>query len=248
MTISSALFCEGCGAELEPATRFCGRCGQAVPSWGLERFRFAGVLGRGGTATVYLAFDAVLGHDVAVKVLHEPGEERRLGQAVGVSDPHLVQVLDHGRDGQQSFVVLEHVEGSSLRQLLGHEVRLRPEQVVGVVSGALLGLAALHRAGLVHGDVTPGNIVVDQSGTSRLTDLDTGGPSGLTPAYASPEAALGETLDARSDLYAMGSVLYECLSGQPPFGRQPDEVVLHRQVHGVAAPVAGLPAGLAGDP
>ena len=114
-----------------------------------------------------------------------------------------------------------------------------------MLSGALAGLVYVHEAGILHGDVTPGNILVDPAGTSKLTDFGSAiGPSGrglgVTPAYASPEAAQGLPLDERSDVYSMGVVLYECLAGYQPFTGSSDEVVLHRHLTVEPAPIEGL--------
>lgn len=280
-------FCEGCGSKVEIGARFCGACGQEVPEplgpqggpesldaferpfgppdaasssgWGLERFRFSGVLGRGGSGTVYLVYDAVLGRDVALKILDPDlaGSSsflRRYWAEVETMSrlhhPHVVEILDHGEEHGRAWLVTEYVEGASLRQVLERSDTLTAPQALGLLAGALDGLAFVHGSGVIHGDITPGNILVDRLGVSKLADFGeslgpTGRGAGMTPAYASPEAAKGLALDARSDLYSLGVVLYECLAGHPPFNGQVPEVVLHRQVTSPPPPVPGLPAPLA---
>ncbi len=260
-------FCEACGAPLAPTGRFCGQCGEprAEPieagqdleparSWGLERFSFAGILGRGGSGTVYLAHDALSERDVAVKLIDparadSPGYLQRFLAEVqaleSVSHPNVVRVVGHGRDGGSAWVATEYVPGATLRQLIDHHGPLEVPQALGVLSGALAGLAHTHAAGVLHGDLTPSNVLVDRRGNSLLADFgESIGPSGrgrgVTAAYASPEAAQGLPMDGRSDLYSMGAVLYECLAGRPPFPTGPPEVVLHRQVTETPATVPGV--------
>ena len=223
-------------------------------AWGLERFTFSGVLGEGGSGTVYLAHDAVTGTDVAVKLLDaqlsdSPGYLERFFAEVqtlkALSHDNVVRIVDHGRNGTQAWLATEYVPGGSLRQLLEHDGRLSAAQALGVLSGALAGLVYVHEAGVLHGDITPGNILVDPAGTSKLTDFGSAiGPSGrgfgVTAAYASPEAAQGLPLDERSDVYSMGVVLYECLAGHLPFSGASEEVVLHRHLTVEPPPIEGL--------
>ena len=193
---------------------------------------------------MYLAHDALGQRDVAVKLIDpvragSPGYLERFSAEVqaleSISHPNVVRVVGHGRDGDSAWVATEYVPGATLRQLIDHHGPLRVPQALGVLSGALRGLACAHSRGILHGDLTPSNVLVDRSGTSLLTDFgESIGPSGrgrgVTAAYASPEAARGQPLDERSDLYSMGAVLYECLAGRPPFPPGPAEVVLHRHV------------------
>lgn len=242
----------------------------AAPGWGLERFHVQGVLGRGGSGTVYLAYDAVLDRDVALKVLSSDLSrspaflERFWAEAQTLSrleHPNVVALFDYGQDGDQAWLATEYVPGASLRQLIDHAGSLTAPQALGVLAGALRGLGCVHETGLVHGDLTTGNILVDREGVSKLADFgESIGPAGrgmgVTPTYASPEAAAGAPLDARSDLYSLAVVLYECLAGHPPFGGAPAEVVLHQHATAAPPPILGLPAplgdlvaaGLAKDP
>jgi photosystem II stability/assembly factor-like uncharacterized protein len=197
------------------------------------------VLGTGSFATVYRGTDS---HDdswVAVKVFD------RCDEAVGVllqveskamravEDPHCVRVLDVVA-GPPPGLVTEYVDGATLRAVLERAGRLTGRQALDVVRGAVLGLGAVHRAGLLHGDVKPANILVDRAGASKLIDFGLARPvdgsagaqlSG-SPAYMSPEQAGGGMVDERSDIYALAAVLFEFLTGQHPFpGSDPGEVM-----------------------
>ncbi len=227
---------------------------QAGGTWGLERFTLSGRLGQGASGTVYLAHDAVSSTDVALKLLdpalaESPGYLRRFFAEVEslrhLSHENVARIVDFGRDGSRAWLGPEYVPGASLRQLLDRFQPLAPAQALGVLAGALAGLAHVHEAGIVHGDITTNNLLVDPNGKSKLTDFGSAvGPSGrgvgVTPAYASPEAAQGLPMDARSDLYSMGVVLYECLAGRRPFSGSSDEVVLHRHVTADVPPIEGL--------
>lgn len=186
-------------------------------------YRLEGVLGEGSTGRVYRARAVDGGYRVAVKRL-----TRRRGDAVvhshllaevaalgGIAHPNVVRLLDRGEDAQGPWLVTELVEGASLRQLLGITGALTLLEAVQVLQGALAGLGALHAHALVHGDVKPENIVVDaSSGRSKL--IDVGVPGMGSPGYQAPEVLDGRCPDARSDIYAMGVVLFETLCGQPP--------------------------------
>ena len=139
------------------------------------------------------------------------------------------------------------MEGASLRAVEQNAGRLTPEQSLGIMAGALEGLGLVHAHGLVHGDLKPENIVVDRTGTSKLIDfgqvVSTGSTTlGGTPSYMSPEAARGQALDARSDLYSMGVVLYEALAGNRPFVAANDLAVLRLQAEADPSPIEGLGA------
>ena len=202
------------------------------------RYTVMSVLGRGGYATVYLAHDETTATRVALKVLRAD----RLGQvalkrmareadtARHFEHSRLVKVIDHGRFGDNAYLAMEVVEGQTLRERLQRGA-LSTEEAVRVCIDVLDGLSALHRMGVVHRDVKPSNILLDAAGRAKLGDFGlvtrwADDQSRATQShaivgtleYVSPEQALGEDLDGRSDLYALGVVLFEVLSGSPLHG------------------------------
>jgi eukaryotic-like serine/threonine-protein kinase len=201
------------------------------------RYCLLGEVGRGGMATVYRARDEVLDRDVAVKVPIEAlaadrafrERFRREAQAAAaLSHPNVVAVHDWGESADGAFLVLQYVDGPSLRAVLQRYGQLSPRYALAVLGPAAAGLAAAHEAGLIHRDVKPENLLLGRDGTVRVTDFGlaraaasattTFGPGVLvgSPHYLSPEAVRLERLDARCDVYALGVVLYECLTGLPP--------------------------------
>ena len=206
------------------------------------RYQLGSVLGVGGMARVYLAEDRVLQRQVAVKVLSPPYDQdplfverfrREARTAAGLSHPNIVAVFDSGSDGEQHYLVMEYVAGQSLAELLAHQGRLAPRRAGELASQVCAALAAAHTQGVVHRDVKPGNVLVAGDGLVKVTDFGiakaatshtlTGSGMVLgTAAYLSPEQARGGPVDARSDLYGLGCVLYELLTGTPPFGSGAD--------------------------
>lgn len=240
---------------------------ETVPS--ITGYEVGRKLGSGATGTVYLGRQISTGREVAVKALAPellavPGFKERFRAEAKVmtrfDDAHLVDIFDYTEQPGGAFLVMQYVRGVQLRVLIDRGVRFTPEQSLGILSGALSGLAAAHRLGIVHGDLKPENVLVDESGESKLLDFGQSGPtgsrpSGGTPAYASPEAVLGRPTDERSDVYAAGLILYELLAGRPAFRGTATEVArshAHEQapdLQGVPGPVADLVArSLSKDP
>jgi eukaryotic-like serine/threonine-protein kinase len=189
-------------------------------------------------ATVHRARDEVLDRDVAVKLLHahlatDPAFldrfRREARAAAALSHPNVVAVHDWGETDEGPFLVLQLIDGPSLRGVLRHRRRLHAEEAVSVLGPAAAGLGAAHAAGLVHRDVKPENLLLGLDGTVRVTDFglaraaasatSTFGTDVLvgSPHYLSPEAVRGEPLDPTADVYALGVVLFEVLTGRPPF-------------------------------
>jgi tRNA A-37 threonylcarbamoyl transferase component Bud32 len=196
----------------------------------------------GGMASVYLADDRVLQRQVAVKVLRPPDAQdpsfverfrREARAAARLSHPNIVTVFDSGSDGELHYLVMEYLPGESLAELLARQGRLAPRRAAELAMQVCAALAAAHAQGLVHRDVKPANVLLGGDGRVQVTDFgiakataaDTLTGSGVvlgTAAYLAPEQAQGGPVDARSDLYALGCVLYELLTGAPPFGSGAD--------------------------
>ena len=233
------------------------------------RFVLGEEVGRGGMAVVHRAHDEVLDREVAVKLLHphlatDPAflaRFRREARAAGaLSHPNIVAVHDWGEHEDRAFLVLQLVEGASLRDVLRAHGRLTPAEAMAVLVPAAAGLQAAHDAGLVHRDVKPENLLIGTDGNVRVTDFGlaraaaeattTFGPDVLvgSPHYLAPEAVRGEALDPRADVYALGVLLYECLVGRPPHTADtPYSTALAHVEQAVPSPSAArddLPAAL----
>jgi eukaryotic-like serine/threonine-protein kinase len=208
-----------------------------------DRYELGDLLGRGGMAEVRKGRDRRLGRTVAIKMLRtdlaaEPTFQvrfrREAQSAAMLNHPSIVAVYDTGEDllddARVPYIVMEYVEGKTLRQILHEEPRITPERSLEITSNVLEALDYSHRAGIVHRDIKPGNIMITPTGDVKVMDFgiaralaDVGATVTQTAAvvgtaqYLSPEQARGETADARSDLYSTGCVLYELLTGRPPF-------------------------------
>jgi serine/threonine-protein kinase len=215
------------------------------------RYELGRRIGAGGWADVVEAYDRKLDRRVAVKLLRDGvadprARERFLREAqtaAGFVHPNVVMLFDTGIHDEQPFLVMELVDGQTLREILDERGALPVAQAVGVADGMLAGLAAAHDRGLVHRDVKPGNVLVSREGRVKLADFGiakavhearealtaTGQVLG-TPAYLSPEQVAGSDATPASDVYATGILLYEMLAGAPPFtGEQPLAVALAHQ-------------------
>ncbi len=239
-------------------------------------------LGQGGMGAVYRARRKHIGDEVAIKVLLDKfvaGSEaterfrREARAAAMLRHPNVVAIHDFSEGSGASspaYIVMELVEGRSLRDLLTQEGRVGPERLVTLMRGVCSGVSAAHRKGVVHRDLKPDNIIIipperagDQEtvkvidfGIAKLREADAG--AGLTqtgvligtPFYMSPEQCLGDPLDARSDVYSIGAILYEMLSGAPPFTGNSPTAVLARHLTDTARPLdqLGIPTRLASVP
>ena len=211
------------------------------------RYRLDERIAGGGMGDVWRGTDEVLGRTVAVKILlpallDEPGfAERFRGEArtmATINHPGVVDVYDYGSDQQLAFLVMEYVEGDALSRTLSRVGRLTPARTMALVAQAADALQAAHEKGIVHRDVKPGNLLVRPNGTLVLTDfgiarsalvgqLTVAGSVLGTASYISPEQASGAVATAASDVYALGVVAYQCLSGHRPFdGATPIEIAM----------------------
>lgn len=212
-----------------------------------SRYRLDERIAGGGMGDVWRGTDEVLGRTVAVKILlpallDEPGfAERFRGEArtmATINHPGVVDVYDYGSDQQLAFLVMEYVEGDALSRTLSRVGRLTPARTMALVAQAADALQAAHANGIVHRDVKPGNLLVRPNGTLVLTDfgiarsalvgqLTVAGSVLGTASYISPEQASGAVATAASDVYALGVVAYQCLSGHRPFdGATPIEIAM----------------------
>ncbi|MEU7043746.1 protein kinase [Streptomyces varsoviensis] len=242
------------------------------------RYRLTGRLGRGGMAEVFAAEDVRLGRTVAVKLLRADLAEDPVSKArftreaqsvAGLNHHAVVAVYDSGEDTVTTpggygaggpnvvpYIVMELVEGRTIRELLLNAEAPPPEQALIIVSGVLEALAYSHQHGIVHRDIKPANVIITNSGAVKVMDFgiaralhgaastmtQTGMVMG-TPQYLSPEQALGKTVDARSDLYATGCLLYELLALRPPFTGETPLSVVYQHVQDTPVP----PSQVSGD-
>ena len=196
------------------------------------RYRVVRQLGAGGMGAVYLAHDETLGREVAIKALHddapldEKSKQRFMNEARAVASlghPHIVSVYDLGVEGDTPYIVMELMRGRSLAQLLAERGRLSLGEVCTLGIQMAHALAHAHAAGIVHRDVKPANILQNEAGTWKLADfgvarmpdssLTTAGMFVGTPAYAAPESLTAGTFEPPCDVFSLGAVLYECLTG-----------------------------------
>jgi serine/threonine-protein kinase len=201
------------------------------------RYRLESKLGSGGMSTVYLARDETLERWIAVKVMHREISDqpdqierfRREARAVAqLSHPNVVAVIDAGEDGGYPYIVFEYVQGETLKQRIDRLGRLPVDEAAAYGIEIGRGLAAAHGRRLVHRDVKPQNVLIDPEGRAKVTDFGiarslesdgltkTGRVLGTTD-YVSPEQAMGQEVDDRTDIYSLGVLLYEMLTGEPPF-------------------------------
>ena len=221
-----------------------------------ERYEIGGVLGRGGMAEVHRGRDLRLGREVAVKVLrHDLARDpsfqvrfRREAQAsASLNHPAIVAVYDTGEDrtttGATPYIVMEYVEGETLRDVIRREGHLPSERAMTLAADICGALDFSHRNGIVHRDVKPGNVMITPQGTVKVMDFgiaravsDSAATMTSTAAvigtaqYLSPEQARGESVDARSDVYSMGCLLYELVTGAPPFSGDSPVAVAYQHV------------------
>jgi eukaryotic-like serine/threonine-protein kinase len=228
-----------------------------------NRYQVLSRLAQGGMSTVYLATDRRLDRDVALKVMHphlamDNDFLDRLGReakaAARLSHSHVVGVLDQGNDGRTAYLVMEYIKGHTLRDVITDKGALTPRLALALIDPVVEGLGAAHEAGLIHRDLKPENVLIADDGRIKIGDFglaravtastSTGALIG-TVAYLAPELVLGKPADARSDIYSVGIMLYEMLTGRQPFeGDVPIQVAYQHVNSSVSAPSREVP-GLA---
>jgi serine/threonine-protein kinase len=231
-----------------------------------DRYRLMERIAVGGQGEVWRAEDTTLGRPAAVKVLR--GEyadnaefrdrfRREARLAAGLSHPGVAQVFDYeqGHDGAPPYLVMEYVDGESLAATIAREAPVSPDRVLDVIVAAASALAAAHAAGLVHRDVKPGNLLLGRDGSIKITDFGiaravdaipltrTGILMG-TPLYLAPEQASGMPATAASDLYALGVIAYEMLTGRPPYEGPATAVLLAHRDSPLPPVPPSVPPGL----
>lgn len=232
------------------------------------RYSVVSRIARGGMATVYLATDTRLDREVALKVMHPHLADdeqfvarfhREAKSVARLSHPGVVAVYDQGADAGTVYLAMEHVPGQTLRDLLVTDAPLTPREALDVLEPVLDALGAAHRAGLVHRDVKPENVLLADDGRVKVADFGlaraastamSGTTSGMligTVAYLSPELVLRGVADARSDVYAAGILLFEMLTGRQPFGGDVPIQVAYQHVNSDVPAPGSVAHGLARD-
>jgi eukaryotic-like serine/threonine-protein kinase len=240
-----------------------------------DRYEIGEVIGRGGMAEVHEARDLRLGRKVAIKILRpdlarDPSFQARFRReaqsAASLNHPNIVAVYDTGEDtlinenGESvvvPYIVMEYVDGMTLRQLLSSGRRLLPERALEITAGILNALDYAHRHGIVHRDIKPANVMLTRTGDVKVMDFgiaralnDTGTTMTSAQAvmgtaqYLSPEQARGEVVDARSDLYSTGVLLYELLTGTPPFTGESAVAIAYQHVSEMPIPPSQVDDGV----
>jgi beta-lactam-binding protein with PASTA domain len=227
------------------------------------RYRVAARLGSGGMADVYLAQDTLLGRQVALKLLHHRFAEdqefverfrREASSAAGLSHPNVVAVFDRGEWDGTYYIAMEYLPGRSLKAVVREHGPLSPGDATDIVVQILLATRFAHKRGIIHRDIKPHNVILDEEGRAKVTDfgIARAGASDMTltgsimgtAQYLSPEQAQGHAVSESSDLYAVGIVLYELLTGQVPFEGESPVTVALKQVSVEPTPPSTLNPGV----
>lgn len=235
-----------------------------------ERYELGAMIGTGGMADVYLAQDVRLNRQVAIKILRsdlarDPSFVTRFNKealsVAALNHPGIVSVYDSGKEdspsGAMPYIVMEYVEGKTLREIVNKGERFALNRAVELAEGILIALQYSHKNGIIHRDIKPGNIMITDNGDVKVMDFgiaralaDTGATMTSTwniigtAQYLSPEQATGTQADARSDLYSVGCLLYELLAGRPPFTGDTPVAIAYQHVSGPLIPITEIQESL----
>ncbi len=232
-----------------------------------ERYQLQEPIGRGGMATIYRGHDTRMDRVVAIKVLREVYStdpkfvtrfQREAKAASALQHPNIVQVYDYGQTDGNYFIVMELIEGTDLRRYLRSRGVLAVDRAIIIAHDVALGLGAAHRRGIVHRDVKPQNVLVGRDGSIKLTDfgiasvykdinaerLTTTGMTLGTVQYYAPEQAQGEIVSPAADVYALGIVMYEMLTGRTPFDGDTPVAVAMQHIQDIPTPPTDLNPGI----
>ena len=235
-----------------------------------ERYELGAMIGTGGMADVYLAQDVRLNRQVAIKILRsdlarDPSFVTRFNKealsVAALNHPGIVSVYDSGKEdspsGAMPYIVMEYVEGKTLREIVNKGERFALNRAVEITEGILIALQYSHKNGIIHRDIKPGNIMITDNGDVKVMDFgiaralaDTGATMTSTwniigtAQYLSPEQATGTQADARSDLYSVGCLLYELLAGRPPFTGDTPVAIAYQHVSAPLVPITELQESL----
>lgn len=212
-----------------------------------DRYEILDLIGQGGMADVYLAQDTILNRAIAIKILrtglakdpvYVTRFQREASAAAALSHKNIVEIYDVGEDGNQYYIVMEHVPGTTLKELINKRGALHVAEAVDIMKQVVEGTSKAHQLGIVHRDLKPQNILVTDSGTAKIADFGIASMQSLAQVtqtdvimgslhYLAPELARGEKATNQSDIYALGIVLYELLRGEVPFnGESPVNIAL----------------------
>jgi eukaryotic-like serine/threonine-protein kinase len=228
----------------------------------LGRYEIVGELGQGAMGVVYKATDPLIDRLVAIKTItlslaQEEREEYEArfyqeAKAAGrLSHPNIVTIFDVGRSGDIAYIAMEFLQGRELRDILNDDKLLPVDQVIDIVAQIALGLAYAHEHGIIHRDIKPSNIMVLRDGNAKITDFgiarmasaavrtQTGMVLG-SPKYMSPEQVMGKLTDQRSDIFSLGVMLYEMLTGKPPFLGENVNAIMYQTLNAIPQPPSAL--------
>lgn len=212
-----------------------------------DRYEILDLIGQGGMADVYLARDSILNRTIAIKILrtglakdpvYVKRFQREASAAAALSHKNIVEIYDVGEDGNQYYIVMEYVPGTTLKELINKRGAVHVVEAIDIMKQVVAGTAKAHQLGIIHRDLKPQNILVTDSGTAKIADFGIASMQSLAQVtqtdvimgslhYLAPELARGEKATNQSDIYALGIVLYELLRGEVPFnGESPVNIAL----------------------